>query len=75
MKQKDHIILIGLELTYHATILQECWKNHKPKYPAELLNREIDEFHMKCSAEWYNLNEAEKKRFHEMADNAMRREG
>ena len=67
MEQKDHIILIGLELTYHVTILQECWKNHQRKYPHNL-EREIDEFHMHCSARWYDLNEAEKKRFQEMAD-------
>ena len=60
--------LILNDLIQLCTLIQSCWKHHQRKYPDELIDREIEEFHHQCSVWWYSLNEMEQDRFEEMAD-------
>jgi len=54
--------------TAYGVFVQACWAQHKRQYPDELIHKEIEEFNKQCSVWWYNLSEAERDRFQEMAD-------
>jgi len=56
------------ENTAYGVFVQACWAQHKRQYPDELIHKEIEEFNKQCSVWWYNLSEAERDRFQEMAD-------
>jgi len=51
-----------------CVFVQACWAQHTRQYPDELIHKEIEEFNKQCSAWWYNMPEADRDKFQEIAD-------
>jgi len=69
-EEKDCMLLGAQEYTCtgFGVFVQACWVQHKRKYPDELIQKEIEEFHRQSSVWWYNLSDQERDRFIKVAE-------
>ena len=58
--------------TAYGVFVQACWAQHKRLLPDDQIRQEIENFNKQCSVWWYNLSDAERDKFQEMADNNNR---